>query len=51
MKKIITYLTIFSIVFGVLNLTSCNTVKGVGQDIQAGGESLERAAVKTKKKM
>ncbi|QIQ20211.1 entericidin A/B family lipoprotein [Zophobihabitans entericus] len=27
-----------------LSLTACNTVKGVGQDIQAGGEKLEQAA-------
>ncbi len=27
-----------------LGLAACNTVEGVGQDIQAGGEALEKAA-------
>jgi predicted small secreted protein len=26
-------------------LTGCNTVKGFGQDMQAGGQELQRAAV------
>ena len=25
-------------------LTACNTTKGVGEDIQAGGEAIQRAA-------
>ncbi|ELY3856748.1 entericidin A/B family lipoprotein [Providencia rettgeri] len=25
-------------------LTACNTTKGVGEDIEAGGESIQRAA-------
>lgn len=29
---------------GVAYITGCNTVKGVGQDVQAGGAALERAA-------
>ncbi|RMX08730.1 entericidin A/B family lipoprotein [Corticibacter populi] len=28
----------------LLALTACNTVQGVGQDIQAGGRAIERAA-------
>ena len=30
----------------VLGLTACNTVKGVGQDIQKAGEKIEGAAKK-----
>ncbi|WP_342129491.1 entericidin A/B family lipoprotein [Hydrogenophaga sp. OTU3427] len=30
----------------VLALTGCNTVQGVGQDIQKGGQVLENAAKK-----
>ena len=30
----------------VLLLSACNTVKGVGQDIQKGGQVLENAAKK-----
>jgi len=30
----------------VLTLTGCNTVQGVGQDIQKGGQVLENAAKK-----
>ena len=29
-------------------LCSCNTIKGAGQDIQKGGEKLEKAAEKNK---
>ncbi|EMD6373865.1 entericidin A/B family lipoprotein [Morganella morganii] len=28
----------------VLSLTACNTTKGVGKDVQAGGEAIQRAA-------
>ncbi len=51
MKKITKYLLISLSILGALNLASCNTVKGAGKDIQAGGESIERAADNTKKKM
>jgi entericidin B len=33
-----------------LSRTACNTVEGFGQDVQAGGRAIERAADKTKKK-
>ena len=29
---------------GVAFITGCNTVKGAGQDIKAGGAAIERAA-------
>lgn len=31
-----------------LGLTACNTIKGMGQDISAGGEAIEETAKETK---
>jgi len=42
MKKI-TLLAILSVTFA---LVGCNTVKGVGQDLQKAGEKIEGAAKK-----
>jgi predicted small secreted protein len=42
MKTIITVISVAA----VLLLSGCNTVKGVGQDIQKAGEKLEGAASK-----
>lgn len=30
--------------FAMLFLTACNTVQGVGKDIQAGGKAVEKVA-------
>ncbi|MBT0960792.1 entericidin A/B family lipoprotein [Denitromonas iodatirespirans] len=30
----------------VLTLSACNTVRGVGQDIEKGGEAIQKAAKK-----
>lgn len=30
--------------FILFTLTACNTTKGVGEDIEAGGEAIQRAA-------
>ncbi len=35
----------------MLCLSACNTVKGVGQDIQAGGEAIDNAATTVQKKL
>jgi entericidin B len=32
-----------------LAVSACNTVAGVGKDVKAGGEAVEKAAEKTKK--
>ena len=32
-------------------LTSCNTVKGVGQDVSAGGKAITKSAEDVQKKM
>ncbi len=41
MKKIVSVLTI---VASLMALSACNTVQGVGQDIERGGQAIERAA-------
>ena len=42
MKQLITLLTVASVIF----LAGCNTVKGMGQDLQKAGEKIEGAAKK-----
>ena len=32
-------------------LAACNTMQGLGQDIEAGGENLQESAQETKKKL
>ena len=39
-----TFLTILTIVTATLSLSACNTIEGAGQDIQKGGQSIEKAA-------
>jgi predicted small secreted protein len=39
-------LTIFVLVASLLTLTGCNTVKGVGQDLQKAGSAIEDAVKK-----
>ena len=41
MKKLI--LLFISLVFSMY-LTACNTIKGVGKDIEKGGEAIQRIA-------
>ncbi|MEM1299630.1 MAG: entericidin A/B family lipoprotein [Pseudomonadota bacterium] len=36
------------VVAGCMLLAACNTVQGVGQDVQDAGEALEKGAKKTK---
>jgi predicted small secreted protein len=40
------HLALFAALFFVLGLTGCNTVKGMGQDLQKAGEKIEDAAKK-----
>jgi len=35
---------LISAVLIVLAVTGCNTVKGIGQDIEKGGEAIQKAA-------
>ncbi|MGB8665461.1 MAG: entericidin A/B family lipoprotein [Serratia inhibens] len=36
-------IAIFSLML-LASLTACNTTKGVGKDVQAGGEAIQRSA-------
>lgn len=36
--------SLLTIAAATLSLSACNTVEGAGQDIQAGGHSIEKAA-------
>ncbi len=35
----------------MLSLSACNTFKGMGQDISAGGQAIDNAATSVQKKM
>ena len=37
-------LALFAALLAALTLAGCNTVHGLGQDVQAGGRAIERAA-------
>jgi len=45
MKKIAFTLSIMLLVMG---LSACNTMKGMGQDIESGGQKMENAAERSK---
>lgn len=48
MKKFKT-LTVFSTLFATLAfLSACNTVDGVGKDVSAGGQAIQKSAEKTR---
>lgn len=48
MKKLI---AVLSVLFFTAGLTACNTFKGVGKDVERGGEKVQDAATSTQKKM
>lgn len=48
MKKLIAML---GVVLFTSGLTACNTFKGMGQDVERGGEKVQDAATTTQKKM
>lgn len=43
MKKIA---SILSVMLFVMGLTACNTMRGMGQDVESGGQKMESAAEK-----
>ncbi|WP_416136136.1 entericidin A/B family lipoprotein [Aquabacterium sp. A7-Y] len=46
------FLTLLSALLAAMfTLGACNTVQGVGEDVERGGEKLQDAAQDTKKKM
>jgi entericidin B len=44
MKK---FIAILSVLVTTLGASACNTMKGVGQDVERGGEKVQDAAQKT----
>ena len=48
MKKIVTIASLFCVSFA---LFGCNTVAGVGKDVERGGEKVQDAAKNQQKKM
>jgi predicted small secreted protein len=51
-RSIITILISFlSLTLLSLSLSACNTMHGMGQDVQRGGEHMEDAATKVQNKM
>jgi entericidin B len=48
MKKLITLLGMLAF---AASLSACNTFKGMGQDVERGGEKVQDAAGSTQKKM
>jgi predicted small secreted protein len=47
LNKLVALVSPIGFVFG---LAACNTMEGVGQDVQAGGRAIEKAADKAKPK-
>jgi predicted small secreted protein len=47
LKKLVALVSLAGFVLG---LAACNTMEGVGQDVQAGGKAIEKAADKNKPK-
>jgi len=41
MKKV---LFLIAAAFALINLGACNTVQGIGKDIERGGEALQKSA-------
>lgn len=48
MKK---YAAILLAVAMIPSLAACNTIKGVGKDVQAGGEAVEEVATEVQKEI
>jgi predicted small secreted protein len=47
MKKIVSVLSLLAFAFG---LTACNTMRGLGQDVERGGEKVQGAATNQQNK-
>jgi predicted small secreted protein len=43
-KKITSPLVALAALMGAVSLTACNTVEGVGQDVERAGEAIEETA-------
>lgn len=42
---------IAAVALATMVLTGCNTIKGMGKDVQRGGEKVQQAAADTQQKM
>ena len=42
---------LFVVIAAVVAVTGCNTISGIGKDIEAAGSAVDKAATDTKKKM
>jgi predicted small secreted protein len=51
MKHLLSLLIVAIVATGSIALTACNTVKGVGQDVSAGGRDLSKAANTVERKI
>ena len=47
-RKIVTLLSLVGFAIAALTVTGCNTVEGMGKDMKAGGQAIEKAADKNK---
>ena len=47
-QKIAALLSLVGFAISVLAMTGCNTVEGMGKDVKAGGQAIEKAADKNK---
>ncbi len=42
---------LFVLIAAVIAVAGCNTISGMGQDVEAAGKAVDKAATDTKKKM
>jgi entericidin B len=47
-RKMVALLSLAGFVVAALAMTGCNTVEGMGKDLKAGGQAIEKAADKNK---
>jgi predicted small secreted protein len=50
MRKLLSAVLLGTFAAGLLAMSGCNTMRGAGQDIQKGGQSLENSAERNKNK-
>ena len=47
-QKVVAWLSLVGFAIAALAVTGCNTVEGMGKDLKAGGQAIEKAADKNK---
>jgi predicted small secreted protein len=47
-RKMVALLSLIGFAIAALAVAGCNTVEGVGKDVKAGGQAIEKAADKNK---